>query len=128
MPVDLVAREMLFLIEQGAATHGRTFHLTNEAPLALPDIIYSLSMLTGVKVSYTQPAEPAASGLGALIGRGIHHYAPYLSQIRHFDRRNVRAYGGDRFQAGYRLDTEELKRFVGAFLEAKIAPSKRMIA
>ncbi|HVN92012.1 MAG TPA: SDR family oxidoreductase [Candidatus Binataceae bacterium] len=128
IPVDIVVREMLLLLGGGEATYGKTFHLTNEEPLTLPDIIYSLSMLTGVKISYTQPAEPAASGLGALIGRGIRHYAPYLRQIRHFDRSNVRLYGADRPQRNYRLDTEELKRFAAAFMEFKLAQPKQMTA
>jgi thioester reductase-like protein len=116
MPIDLVVKEIMSLINAGSLTCDKTFHITNENPLILPDIISTLSRLTGVPVSYTEPASGGGSGCSALVARALQHYAPYLSQVRRFDRRNVSAVGAGRFQSCYRLDAPELQKFVGIFL------------
>jgi len=118
MPIDIVVKEILFLMDQGRATMSKTFHITSETPLGLPDIIRALSLLTGVPAS-TQPAEKKASGLGSLIARALRHYAPYLAQTRKFDRANIHQFGAGRFQQQYCLDTAELQAFAAAFLKKK---------
>jgi len=119
MPIDIVVKEISFLMDLGVATTSGTYHITNEAPLGLPDIIRALSMLTGVPASSTQPAQKKASGIGSLIARALRHYAPYLTQVRKFDRANVHRFGAGRFQAEYCLDTAELQAFAAAFLKRK---------
>ncbi len=112
IPVDLVVRDILALIEAGPATANRTFHVTAADPLRLADVLQELSPMSGVALQADEAA--GTSGESALIMRRLRHYMPYFGVRRRFDQANLRAcLGPERF----RMDIETLRGFVWSYMD-----------
>ena len=119
IPVDAVVDEMLALAARGAASAGRTFHVTAEAPLPLGEVLRELSPMSGVSIGVAEAgvaeAGEAAEG-GVLAGFVMHrlrHYMPYFSYVRRFERRAP--------AGAFRLDVAGLRGFVESFVEGQEA-------
>ena len=117
VPVDLVVAEMLDVIERGAGSLERTFHLTSEQALSVGEIFANVSPVTGVRVECSPRRPPRGDRLGALVARCFQPYRPYLMQDRTFDRTNIRVCAVTNRQAHYALDLPGLRRFVQASLD-----------
>ena len=111
IPVDTVVAEMMALMDAGPSTLGHAFHLTSDTPLPLVGVLDALSPLAGLTIGQTD--ETAGDKLAELVMQRLRHYAPYLGQIRHFDRRNVRAAG---IAPQPLFDVEGLRPFVTSFI------------
>jgi nucleoside-diphosphate-sugar epimerase len=118
VPIDLVVAELLALLEGGPATAGRVYHLTNEHPLTISDVLFGVAPLLGLRMRATTAVDGRTDdGLGGVLTGAIRHYLPYFGQQRTFDRRNVHAGGAGQFQQGYRLDLVALREFATAYLD-----------
>ena len=117
IPIDLVVAEMLDIIERGAESLERTFHLTSERPLLVGEILASVSPVTGVPLECGVQRPSRGDRLGALVTRSLRPYLPSLMQDRTFDRANVRACAVTNRQAGRALDLPRLNRFVQAYID-----------
>jgi len=117
IPIDLVVAEMLDIIECGAGSLERTFHLTSEQPLSVGEILANVSPVTGVSLECSVQRPPRGDRLGALVTRSLRPYLPYLMQDRIFDRANVRACAVTNRQARRALDLPRLNRFVQAYID-----------
>ncbi len=121
IPVDTVVTEMMALLDAGRSTLGHAFHLTSDTPLPLVDVLSALSPLAGLTIGQldaTPAWAPAGGGAAAdklaeLVMQRLRHYAPYLGQIRRFDRRNVRAAG---IAPQPLFDVEALRPYVTSFI------------
>ena len=107
IPVDAVVDEMLALEVMGAASAGRTFHVTAAEPLALGDVLRELSPMSGVALGVTEPG--TAGPEAALVMRRLKHYMPYFAYARRFER-------GPPPQGAFRLDVAGLRGFVRSFV------------
>ena len=116
IPIDLVVGEMLDIIGQGKATLGRTYHLTNERPLTVGEILSRVVPETGLQVACSLRRRPRGDRLSAVLVRAVRHYEPYLTQNQSFDRTNVCLSGVANRQANYVLDLARLAAFVRAYL------------
>ena len=113
IPVDVVAAELIALLQAGDATLNHAFHLTSDGPLSLIEVLGRLSPLAGFSIGRAEGTEPDSRLGGMLMGR-LRHYVPYLGQVRRFDRGNVRAAGVAPQPA---LDVARLRDFVVGFME-----------
>ena len=111
IPVDTVVAEMMALLDAGPSTLGHAFHLTSDTPLPLVGVLDALSPLAGLTIGQTD--EGPVDKLADLVMQRLRHYAPYLGQIRHFDRRNVRAAG---IAPQPLFDVEALRPYVTSFI------------
>ncbi len=111
IPVDTVVAEMMALMDAGPSTLGHAFHLTSDTPLPLVGVLDALSPLAGLTIGRTD--EAPGDKLAELVMQRLRHYAPYLGQIRHFDRRNVRAAG---IAPQPLFDVEGLRPYVTSFI------------
>ncbi len=111
IPVDTVVAEMMALMDAGPSTLGHAFHLTSDTPLPLVGVLDALSPLAGLTIGQTE--EGPVDKLAELVMQRLRHYAPYLGQIRRFDRRNVRAAG---IAPQPLFDVEALRPYVTSFI------------
>ena len=119
IPVDVVAAELVALLDAGDATLDHAFHLTSDGPLSLIEVLARLSPLAGFSIDRTDGSEPNNRLGGMLMGR-LRHYVPYLGQVRRFDRGNVRVAGVAPQPA---LDVARLRDFVVGFMERERSPA-----
>ncbi len=115
IPVDVVAEEVVALVEAGAATADGTFHITGADPLRLADVLRELTPMSGVAVEVSGP-DTALTPAAQLVMRRLRYYAPYFAFARRFDRRSTEAALGCR---PYRIGVEELRGFVRSYLSQK---------
>ena len=112
IPVDVAAAEIVALVGAGAATAGRTFHVTGVDPLRLADVLRELTPMSGVVVEVGDTGVPPSPGAKVVIRR-LRYYTPYFSFDRRFDR--TAAHGALGTEP-YRIDLEELRAFVRSYL------------
>ncbi len=113
IPVDTVVGEMMELLDAGQSTLGHAFHLTSDTPLPLADVLSVLSPLAGLTIGQSDAEAAPVDKLAELVMQRLRHYAPYLGQIRHFDRRNVRTAG---IAPQPLFDVEALRPYVTSFI------------
>ena len=124
IPVDVVADEIVSLIDAGDATAGGTFHVTGVDPLRLADVLRELTPMSGVVVEVTGPDAPL-SAAARIVMRRLRYYTPYFSFDRRFDRRGAQGILGTE---PYRIDLEELRAFVRSYLVQQDDPPRRQAA
>jgi thioester reductase-like protein len=119
IPIDLVVMEMMDVIHANEKSINQIFHITNEKPISIDDLLFGLSPLTGVTLStrsvdvMVKPANKASS----MLSRALRQYLPYFSYVRTFDRQNVHACGAGQHQQNYWLDLTALRAHTRAFIE-----------
>ncbi len=117
IPVDTVVTEMMALLDAGRSTLGHAFHLTSDTPLPLVGVLSALSPLAGLTIGQSDTGPPGKAApvdkLADLVMQRLRHYAPYLGQIRHFDRRNVRTAG---IAPQPLFDVDALRPYVTSFI------------
>jgi thioester reductase-like protein len=92
VPVDWVSQAIVELIAQPRC-HGRTFHLTSQAPVLarlIRDVGTEEVNLQGVEFAPLQEGEPLTR-VEQLFLEGIQEYAGYLAGNPHFDCANTKA-------------------------------------
>ena len=118
IPVDIVVDEMLEIMASGNDKSGVAYHLTNERPLSVEDVLFGVTPMTGITMECSRGVEKAGGRLERmLMNKGLSLYLPYLSQSQIFNRNNVRAMLGTVRQDSYWLDLVTLRRFVSVYLE-----------
>ncbi len=113
IPVDMVVNEIMALVALGAASCGRTFHITSDAPLSLDEVLSELSPMSGVSIGVGREGDEVPSVIAELLMRRLRYYMPYFAFVRSFDRRNA-AMGGE--ATAFSLDVNGLRGFVRSFM------------
>ena len=118
IPVDIVVDEMLEIMNSGDGESGMVYHLTNERPLSVEDVLFGVTPMTGITMECSRDSRKVGGRIErVLMNNGLSLYLPYLSQSQIFSRKNVRATLRTVRQDSYWLDLVTLRRFVAVFLK-----------
>lgn len=125
IPVDIVVNEMLDIMSVRTGGEDAVYHLTNERPLSVEDILFGISPMTGVVMEcHYGSAHEIDDSMDSVLKRNLQFYLPYFRQDLMFDRRNVHACHGEE-RDRYWLDLVRLRRFVDAFLKGVVEKVER---
>src|SRR5213594_257218 len=112
IPIDIVVSEMIDLNRCGNRTVDQTFHLTNECPTSILDLLHTISQEFGIREIQPVSSDGELRPVDRLFNRQLKAFTPYLTQHKLFDRTNAARYGIDRHQVSYLLDMQRLKKFI----------------
>ncbi|MCA9680266.1 MAG: SDR family oxidoreductase, partial [Myxococcales bacterium] len=116
IPVDSVAEDIAGIDAAGAATLGRAFHLTNQTPPTVVDLLGAITDALGLAGVECVAPGAALDPLSARLHRWTRFERPYVAATRRFRRDGDGAYASTR-HGRVSLDPVLVGRMVGGVVE-----------